>query len=368
MSETSDTSETQPSPSIDSSSESDFDSRDADVLTPSTGSSEPSGSRRRPHVCMEQERIQDYYSHGPDAATPSAGGSEPSVPHRRRRHICKEQDRIRRRRDDRDERAERRPMMEATETQKERNGGQRLGAGERWRQRHAEEKRRRELDLFLLHEDNAKLRKDVEELKEKVDRLSEAAVNAATPFNPHDIGFYEKDYGYGRSCSVNHMTWEGRLYYLNIEFFIDAVLMAAERIPEQVIRNNLQHCLLGDACTWYSSILTADQREELTKGDGLSDWIGLLRQKWGMTTDDAFQKLASLEITDDDVKKDQNFAAKFVIYAVQIGRRIGMDTTFLQLTLAYTRLKPEMQAKVKPPAEDETVEDFIEKLRVLKLD
>ncbi|KAK7536805.1 uncharacterized protein J3D65DRAFT_602864 [Phyllosticta citribraziliensis] len=309
MSDTSYTSATKPSPPLDSSSESDFYSHGSDILTPSAGSSEPSGSRGHPHVCKEQERLQAYYSRAANAAAPAAGSSEPSELQRLR--AFRRVERAQRRRDGRDESegAERRP---AAEIEKKRNGEQRLEARGRWRTRREEEKRRRDLDLVLLREDNVKLRKDVVELKEKVEALAEAATKPRTRFDPRDIGFYQKDFDYSSGNPISYTTgMDGRRLYRNVEFFIEAIANAAQKIPEQVLRDNLQHCLHGDAYTWYSSILTADQREELTKGDGLSNWIGLLRGKWGLTTEGVFQKLASLEITYDDIKMDHNFPAKY---------------------------------------------------------
>ncbi|KAK7614155.1 hypothetical protein BKA81DRAFT_402744 [Phyllosticta paracitricarpa] len=223
--------------------------------------------------------------------------------------------------------------------------------------------------FLVVWRENYRLRKEIHDLNATVSQLSQKVDQFLPPrFCPSDIGFYERDCGFSRDSPVNYWTnMGGWRLYRNVEFFIEAIQAAAEKIPEQLIRDNLQHCLLGNVSTWYFSTLTDDQRQELTRGDGLSNWITALREKWSMTTEDAFRRLANLKITNRDREFDKDFAIKFVVEGVQIARRIGMDTTFMQLTMVYTRLEPWMQAEVKPPTRDESVQGFINKVSVFKL-
>ncbi|KAK7564999.1 hypothetical protein IWX92DRAFT_382627 [Phyllosticta citricarpa] len=222
--------------------------------------------------------------------------------------------------------------------------------------------------FLVVWRENYRLRKEIHDLNATVSQLSQKVDQFLPPrFCPSDIGFYERDCGFSRDSPVNYWTnMGGWRLYRNVEFFIEAIQAAAEKIPEQLIRDNLQHCLLGNVSTWYFSTLTDDQRQELTRGDGLSNWITALREKWSMTTEDAFRRLANLKITNRDREFDKDFAIKFVVEGVQIARRIGMDTTFMQLTMVYTRLEPWMQAEVKPPTRDESVQGFINKLLDLR--
>ncbi|KAK7511752.1 uncharacterized protein IWZ02DRAFT_502522 [Phyllosticta citriasiana] len=127
-------------------------------------------------------------------------------------------------------------------------------------------------------------------------------------------------------------------------------------------------CFAGSAHTWYTSILSETQRDEvMNDDDGLENWFALLRKRWGMSVNEAHRQLSVLTLTPDDMKRRGDASSRFVTRAIHIGRCIGVEDTYAVLCLADSRLGQELQACVEPPKRGESVDDFVKRIDALRL-
>ncbi|KAK7511754.1 uncharacterized protein IWZ02DRAFT_509293 [Phyllosticta citriasiana] len=180
------------------------------------------------------------------------------------------------------------------------------------------------------------------------------------------IGYWDPDSGTKNEYTVDSFTHNEKVYFTNFEAFLESAQGATSFMPAQFLRRNPHICLLGSARTWYASVLTEDQRHSTQEGQGIDNWAALLHKRWGLSAKKAFQRLATLKLTRESHKRVGS--TKFVLNAVRIGRKIGMETTSAQLALAYSRLDVDIQAVLKPPMEGEQVDDFVKRMDAIKLE
>lgn len=79
-----------------------------------------------------------------------------------------------------------------------------------------------------------------------------------------------------------------------------------------------------------------------------------------MSTEKAFERLSTLFLTREAY--DKGLITDFVLEIVRIGRQLGMETTYSQLVLAYSRFSKDVLSVVSPPKESDSVENFIKRI------
>ncbi|KAK8205179.1 hypothetical protein IWZ00DRAFT_556746 [Phyllosticta capitalensis] len=231
--------------------------------------------------------------------------------------------------------------------------------------------------------DYERLTQDFEDMKERMgylmaqnerlERAVETMHESGCPqFNPHDLGFFDhntSDKHYGSEyfmLEINSAVFNvnGRDQYRNVESFIDAAQNFLRKVPADVLRNNLHKALTGDAHTWYHCTLTESQRQSTQEGEGISNWIELLRSRWGYRIEDALRDHGALWFKPSDL--ECGFITGFMLQVKRVARRLGMDNTFAQLCLAYTRFEPDLRQRIPPPKEDESIDDFIRRVDAIR--
>ncbi|KAK8158494.1 hypothetical protein IWX90DRAFT_481961 [Phyllosticta citrichinensis] len=227
-------------------------------------------------------------------------------------------------------------------------------------------------DLEHLKDDMQRIQAHNRQLEERLSSLQSAlAEPSRLRLIPEEFGYFDHNLLEARYGSVN-VVFSGPKntpFHRSVDLFIEAAHIAMQMIPADVIRKTLHTCLAGEARTWYYSVLTDSQRKKALEDDddgGIANWAALLRSRWGYTTAEAFRDLAGLRFGGEDLKASVS-ATPFVLKAVRIGRKMGMGSTYAQLALAYSRVDVQVQAGLRPPSEDEAVEDFINRIDALKL-
>ncbi|KAK8230869.1 hypothetical protein HDK90DRAFT_556805 [Phyllosticta capitalensis] len=231
--------------------------------------------------------------------------------------------------------------------------------------------------------DYERLTQEFEDMKERMgylmaqngrlERAVETMHESGCPqFNPHDLGFFDHNHvdknieqGYFL-LEINSVVFskDGRDQYRNVESFIDAAENIMQQMSADVLRSNLHKCLIGEAHTWYHSTLTDSQRQSTREGEGLTNWIKLLHARWGYTIKNALRDLEILSFKDYDL--EFGFITGFMLQAKRIARRLGMDTAFAQLCLAYSHFQPKLRQQIPPPTEDESIDDFIRRVDAMR--
>ncbi|KAK8205174.1 hypothetical protein IWZ01DRAFT_88958 [Phyllosticta capitalensis] len=198
------------------------------------------------------------------------------------------------------------------------------------------------------------LQQSLDDHKEMMAHLVET--NEDLLFDPKKIGFF----GYKQSYNGDPVSGPDTIMHGSlVERCIEALQVATQTVPERVVRRNLQYCFVGDARTWYFSVLTQEERGKLAKGLGLTNWTTQLRKKWGRddgstATFPSFQlglqlpRSARLRSTMD-----------FFVSAMEVARQLGKDDTYSQLALAYEHTGTTLRHFVAPPKMGETLNDFI---------
>ncbi|KAK8239377.1 hypothetical protein IWZ00DRAFT_72120 [Phyllosticta capitalensis] len=198
------------------------------------------------------------------------------------------------------------------------------------------------------------LQQSLDDHKEMMAHLVET--NEDLLFDPKKIGFF----GYKQSYNGDPVSGPDTIMHGSlVERFIEALQVATQTVPERVVRRNLQYCFVGDARTWYFSVLTQEERGKLAKGLGFTNWTTQLRKKWGRddgstATFPSFQlglqlpRSARLRSTMD-----------FFVSAMEVARQLGKDDTYSQLALAYEHTGTTLRHFVAPPKMGETLNDFI---------
>ncbi|KAK7536795.1 uncharacterized protein J3D65DRAFT_676874 [Phyllosticta citribraziliensis] len=232
----------------------------------------------------------------------------------------------------------------------------------------------------------AECKSETKRLREKFDALSErlAALEAERDqfqtrspnmlnvlvearrqeFRPKKVGFFDPDLGVQEYGAGKAVCNRGVMYYRDVDLFIDAVYAVPRRISVSEVRVNLHLCLLGSARTWYASVLTRELRNQAVTGEGISIWADLLRKRWGKPTGifdrrERFTDLEKPRFSRLHVSSVGASITDFVVAAVEAARRIGMTSTYPQLVLAYLRMEPDVQDDLGPPYEYDTVNSYI---------
>lgn len=199
-----------------------------------------------------------------------------------------------------------------------------------------------------------KLQQSLDDHKEMMAHLVET--NEDLLFDPKKIGFF----GYKQSYNGDPVSGPDTIMHGSlVERFIEALQVATQTVPERVVRRNLQYCFVGDARTWYFSVLTPDERGKLAEGPGLTNWTTLLRKKWGRD-DGSTATFPSFQLSLQLPRSARlRSTMDFFVSAMKAARQMRKDDTYSQLALAYEHTGTTLQHFVAPPKMGETLNDFI---------
>ncbi|KAK8176905.1 hypothetical protein IWX90DRAFT_1767 [Phyllosticta citrichinensis] len=185
-------------------------------------------------------------------------------------------------------------------------------------------------------------------------------------FQPEQIGFFDPDLSVEEYGAGDFVSKGGVAFYRNVEPFLEAVIVAVRTIPVAIVRKNLHLCFIGSARTWYTSVLSHEERNALATGDALHDVADFLRRKWDRAAGqsitvqkDALKELEEMGLTVEGIRRAAISPTQFVIAAVREARRIGITTTYPQLILAYMRIDPELRVWICPPGANSSLNDFV---------
>ncbi|KAL1385955.1 hypothetical protein HDK64DRAFT_256003 [Phyllosticta capitalensis] len=128
-------------------------------------------------------------------------------------------------------------------------------------------------DARKSQKETRRLTKEVDCLKAEVEMMmSEWDSALHTVYLARTVGFWDPGcLVFSSGSPVGYTKKQDGMHYFQVEQFVEAVQAATNIIPAWVIRTSLPVCFLGAARTWFTSILTDDQRHEAKEGDGVEN-------------------------------------------------------------------------------------------------
>jgi hypothetical protein len=109
-----------------------------------------------------------------------------------------------------------------------------------------------------------------------------------------DIGYFWPDMpiSYGASRVVDY---DGSRYFRDVNAFVAQIEDSIPYYTPEVVRNNIQNCLKGQAFTWYSDIISATTKKLLRNDSSLdcSGWRDTLRENFKLNGAQAMDRISS---------------------------------------------------------------------------
>ncbi|KAK8230872.1 hypothetical protein HDK90DRAFT_335000 [Phyllosticta capitalensis] len=209
-------------------------------------------------------------------------------------------------------------------------------------------------------------RRDSETSQDIVERLVALENDSRNRFDKWAVGMFSPDENSGADASRRgtYSSDQDKRYYHDVEYFIDAALAAHPHIRYDVLRRSLHMCLLDAAQAWYTSVLTDREREYVTEGEQLDNWMTLLRRRWGPSDEQVFEDLSTIRFP--GTAGHCNFT-KFAMENRHLCGRVGIVKPYEQLKMAWLRIDRRLRARVARPREDELHEEFVKRVVAIKL-
>jgi hypothetical protein len=180
-----------------------------------------------------------------------------------------------------------------------------------------------------------------------------------------DIGYFWPDmpisYGAGRV-----VDYDGSRYFRDVNAFVAQIEDSIPYYTPEVVRNNIQNCLKGQAFTWYSDIISATTKKLLRNDSSLdcSGWRDTLRENFKLNGAQAMDRISSDK-------------TRFTIYMLKQGASLvtwftdmislATDAEFARedqkLRFVYYKMDPELRDRVPQLTDTHTVQTYLNALR-----
>ena len=99
-----------------------------------------------------------------------------------------------------------------------------------------------------------------------------------------DVGFFDPFYNGKSSDTAVGMEHSGKeTYFRDVTMFIDRIKDVARVKGVELVRNNLQIYLRGEALEWYTCQLTDNEKRLLTYGNAVNEWSRALLERFRPT-------------------------------------------------------------------------------------
>ena len=112
-----------------------------------------------------------------------------------------------------------------------------------------------------------------------------ATARSDTPrFIASDVGFFDPFYDGKSNDTAPGMEHAGKdTYFRDVTVFIDRIKDVSRVKGAELLRNNLQICLRGEALKWYTCQLTDNEKRLLTYDNNVEEWGSALLKRFGPT-------------------------------------------------------------------------------------
>jgi hypothetical protein len=180
-----------------------------------------------------------------------------------------------------------------------------------------------------------------------------------------DVGYFWPDmpasYGPGRI-----VDYDGSGYFRDVNSFVSQLRDTMRDYSAEVVANNVQNCLKGQAFTWYSDILPA-QTKRLLRLDTASDckeWTDTLLDAFPLSGAEAMKKISS-DSTRDTMQMLKNGVSLVNWFTDMVSLATDADFGKVKQILRFIWYKMDAEMRDRTPRllESHSVQSYLTELR-----
>ena len=187
-------------------------------------------------------------------------------------------------------------------------------------------------------------------------------------FVPSLIGFFDPFYDSKSANTAPAMEHAGKdTYFRDIHVFLDRLYDIVATKGAQVVRDNLQLCLRGEALTWYTVELSEAEKRLVKYGaeGSVDEWRTLLLRRFKAPESVGMATLLKEKYTIYDAYRSRE-PREYAQTLLRAARTANFNDVNNQLTLIYNGLDLEFQRDIVPPTAMATLNDFMQALDLRK--
>ena len=198
--------------------------------------------------------------------------------------------------------------------------------------------------------------------EEKKTSTSSAVTHENQKWRADEIGFFDPqlDLSFGEGDIV---TVGKDIYYRSANVFCERVEDIATIKSADLVKANLNTCFRGAALQWYTTELTAIERQYFRiDPTGVKGWISAIKNRFKVPISDALSSLTTTKYTTYHARIRYEPSA-YVQTMLRHAQNADMLSVGTQLMWAWQGIAPELRVFIDAPMNTTTVTSFIESLQ-----
>ena len=185
-------------------------------------------------------------------------------------------------------------------------------------------------------------------------------------FQASDIGFFDPFYDGKSSDTAPGMEHAGKdTYFRDVTVFIDRIKDVARVKGPELVRNNLQICLRGEALEWYTSQLTDNEKRLMTYGNDVEEWSRALLERFGPTKASGMAIIVKERYSLGDAMRHRE-PREYAMAIIRAAKVAKLGDVHNQLDIIWNGLDVEFQSDIDPPTVQTTLNQFLTSLDLRK--
>jgi hypothetical protein len=217
----------------------------------------------------------------------------------------------------------------------------------------------------LTRADVRALRRLAREAEQRRDREDRKDSERRKFWKTADVGYFWPDmpasYGPGRI-----VDYDGSRYFRDVNSFVTQLKDSMAYYTAEVVANNIQNCLKGQAFTWYSDILPAPTKRllRLNTADECKEWTDMLLDAFKLSGSEAMKKISSdnTRYTMQMLKSGVSVVNWFTdMVSLAMDAEFGKDKQILRFI--WFKMDAEMREKAPRMTDSHTIPGYLSELR-----
>ena len=190
--------------------------------------------------------------------------------------------------------------------------------------------------------------------------------NDTPRFVASDVGFFDPFYDNKSNDTGPGVEHAGKeTYFRDILVFIDRIKDVARVKGAELLRNNLQICLRGEALEWYTCQLTDGEKRLLTYGNDVAEWSQALLERFSPTKASGMATIVKERYSLNDAMRHRE-PCEYAMTIIRAAKVAKLGDVHNQLDIIWNGLDVEFQSDISPPTEATTLNQFLAVMDVRK--
>ena len=189
--------------------------------------------------------------------------------------------------------------------------------------------------------------------------------NDSPRFVASEVGFFDPFYDNKSVDTAPGIEHAGKeTYFRDVIIFLDRIKDVA-RSKAELLRNNLQLCLRGEALEWYTCQLTDNEKRMLTYGENADEWSHFLLERFGPTKASGMATLVKERYTLHDAIRHRE-PREYAMTIIRAAKVAKLGDTHNQLDVIWNGLDVEFQSDIDPPTDLTTLNQLLTSMDLRK--